>query len=124
MPVGVSGPGAMATRTDRQPMRDVTGLPYGEGQALREQQGGAPMAATPSVPMPTATALSAPTERTGQPVTAGAALGPGPGVEALQNTAVGMPSGGAISQALARVAAVDNSGVFAQLLQAAQQKGL
>lgn len=117
----VSGPGALSQRSD-QPIRPVTGLPYGDGQALTQQQAAAPMAATP--PTPPAVPIHAPTERPNEPVTAGAALGAGPGLEALNPAAVGMPAGGAVSQALARVAASDSSGVFAQLLTIAQSKGL
>lgn len=121
MTMPVSGPGALSQRTD-QPIRQVTGLPYGQAGALVAQQQGAPMSATPAPP--SVTPLHAPTQRPGQPVTAGAAAGAGPGPEALTPSAVGMPAGGAISQALARVAASDNSGLFAQLLSVAQSKGL
>lgn len=122
-PVGVSGPGPMSQRVDKQPMRAPTGMPYGEAGALMQSQRDAPLPeSNPAAPPPVE--LGAPTERPGQPVTAGAALGPGPGPEALQARGQGMPPGGAISQALARAAAVDNSGVFAQLLTIAQQKGL
>jgi hypothetical protein len=120
----VSGPGALSRRSD-QPIRQVTGLPYGDAGALAAQQAAAPMAATPATPTVPVTPLHAPTERPGQPVTAGAAAGAGPGPEVLTPTAVGMPAaGGAISQALARVAASDNSGLFAQLYSVAQSKGL
>jgi len=116
----VSGPGALSQRTDKQPMRAVTGLPYGDGQALLQQQAAAPMAATPSVsPVP----FNLPSQRPGEPVTHGADAGPGADSSILTRP-VGQPSGGAISQAIARAAAVDTSGTLQQLLIAAQQRGL
>jgi hypothetical protein len=122
-PVGVSGPGALSQRTDIQPLRSPTGLPYGESGALTDLQRQAPLPeSNPASPPPPR--LSDPTTNPSQPVTAGAARGPGPGLEALAPTGVGQPPGGAVSQALARVAATDNSGTFARLLSIAQQKGL
>jgi hypothetical protein len=120
-PVGVSGPGAMSQRVDKQPMRDVTGLPYGEAGALREAQQQAPLPESAAMPPPAL--LSEPSERPGEPVTSGAALGPGRGLEAL-TAAPGQPAGGPITQALARAAASDSSGLLAQLRMIAEQKGL
>lgn len=122
-PIGASGPGPMSQRIDKQPMRAPTGLPYGEAGKLMDAQRGAPMAATPAPPSIPITGLHEPSANPDQPVTAGAPLGAGPGPEALSTTA-GAPAGGAVSQALARVAATDNSGIFAQLLAVAQSKGL
>lgn len=49
----VSGIGAMSQRTDlnvsQQPIRYISGLPQGQGQATYEQQAAAPMAATPQI---------------------------------------------------------------------------
>lgn len=124
-PIGVSGPGAMSQRVDKQPMRAPTGLPYGEAGALMDAQRQAPMSATPQAPSIPVTGLDAPTAQPNQPITAGAPVGAGPGPEALSTAFAGPPAtGGAVSQALARVAASDNSGVFARLLAVAQQKGL
>lgn len=89
-PAPASGPGKMSRRTDGGPRQmDITGEPYGQNN-FREIQSGAPMgtppapagmsgggAAQPLVP------LDAPTQRPDEPVTAGAALGPGVGPEAL-----------------------------------------
>lgn len=48
-PAAVSGPGRYSRRTDgRQPVRDVTGGSYGDGQELRDLQGAAPMAEAPT----------------------------------------------------------------------------
>ena len=102
-PAVQSGPGALSQRTDggpasKQAMRYVSGMPnYGDGTDMMQIQSGAPMAATPS-PQPTSpaqmaqaaqqqsqpvTPLTAPTQRPNEPVTAGAASGPGVGPEAL-----------------------------------------
>lgn len=99
-PAPVSGPGAMSQRTDGgpgQPVRPVTGLPYGQAQQLQSIQQAAPMSASPggTQAQPAlagnaalggqlpATPFGAPTQQPQTPVTAGAALGPGAGVEAL-----------------------------------------
>lgn len=122
----VSGPAQYSERTDdKQPIRMPTGLPYGESGALGQAQRDAPLPESGPQVSPPPAKLSEPSANPGQPVTAGAAAGPGPGLEALMPQAQGMPAGGgAVSQALSRVAAVDNSGVFARLLTIAQTKGL
>lgn len=89
----------MSQRTDggppTQPIRVPTGGTYGQAQALQAVEAAAPMAASPgpaAAPKPRAagrgpasapTAFGAPTQRPHEPVTTGAALGPGPGPEAL-----------------------------------------
>lgn len=85
-PVGL--PGALSRRTDggpadRQPVRSVSGLPYGEGQQFEQIQAGAPMERDPS-PKPQAVGLFAPTQRPGEPVTSGIDSGPGVGSAAVQ----------------------------------------
>lgn len=86
-PAPVSGPGAMSARTDggpadAQPMRAIPDAAYGEQADFMGIQAGAPMAADPQM-MPQIPGIDAPTNRPGEPVTAGAALGPGPGPEVL-----------------------------------------
>jgi hypothetical protein len=68
-----------------QPIRNVTGMPYGEAQAFVDQQQAAPLAQEMPMPEPRQmpTALSADTEFPDEPVTAGAGAGDGPGPEAL-----------------------------------------
>jgi hypothetical protein len=71
-----------------QPIRNVTGMPYGEAQAFVDQQQAAPLAQAQSPePLPEPrqmpTPLSAGTEFPDEPVTAGAGAGDGPGPEAL-----------------------------------------
>lgn len=86
-PAPVSGPGALSQRTDGGPAdtqaaRYVSGLPYGEGQAMMEMQQSAPMAASAPAPAPIVP-LNAPTQRPQEPVTAGANAGPGPDMSSL-----------------------------------------
>ena len=83
-------------------MRDLPDAQYGEAQTFRDLQQGAPLAQVPSAnvpaprpgqasgpatpsqnPLASIIPAGAPTMRPAEPVTAGAALGPGPGTEAL-----------------------------------------
>lgn len=95
-PAPVSGPGALSKRTDGgpgQPVRAPSGGAYGERQALEQMQQAAPLSASPGgdvgAPQPAEditaglVGLDAPTQEPDTPVTAGAALGDGPGLEAL-----------------------------------------
>lgn len=81
-PAPVSGPGKLSRRTDGGPPTQapayIEGLPYGEGQATMDLQREAPMAAAERPP-----GLLDPTQRPDEPVSAGAAWGPGPGPEVL-----------------------------------------
>lgn len=91
-PAAVSGPGAMSARTDggpAQPVPEYTGHKYGENQALNNQASAAPIAASPT---PAAQSTQGapvrpmqdpwrPTEHPNEPITAGARLGPGPGLD-------------------------------------------
>jgi hypothetical protein len=137
---GVSGPGALSQRTDRspaaQPQRVPSGMPYGDATAMHQAEQAAPMAQAASVPSvapsslsfapATATPpalLSDPTQRPGEPVTHGADAGPGADSSILA-AMPGQPAGGMVSQAISKAAASDTTGVLAQLLLAAQQKGL
>lgn len=101
-PAGASGPGPLSRRTDGGPAQALKDLPdahYGENSQFQQLQQGASLSASPSPqgqtqpfdvgslpPNPLAgqvTPLSAPTARPNEPVTAGAALGPGPDTSAL-----------------------------------------
>ncbi|MFC8490728.1 hypothetical protein ACFUJU_07960 [Streptomyces sp. NPDC057235] len=97
-PAPVSGPGALSKRTDGgpgQPVRAPSGGAYGERQALEQLQQAAPLASSPggeaAAPVGDVAAdlvgFGAPTQMPDEPVTAGAAMGAGPGLEAL-----GLPS--------------------------------
>jgi hypothetical protein len=87
-----------------QAAKYVPGLPYGEGQALMETQQASPLAAAPSIEqsgMPSGlasaaasqplTPLNAQSTRPDEPVTAGAPMGAGPGMEVL-----GLPNNAAL----------------------------
>jgi hypothetical protein len=91
-PAPVSLPGAASSRTDGGPSNPIlltTGLGYGEKQQLEKVAAAAPMAARSGpagaggpVAPPTGPPLPdmyGPTERPGEPITAGAAVGPGGG---------------------------------------------
>lgn len=120
-PAGVSGPGALSKRTDGGPaqaLRDLPDAKYGENSQFQALQQGASLSASPSPqgqaqpfdpnslpPNPAAaqvTPLSAPTARPDEPVTSGAALGPGAGPSALggQPAQVADQDMGKISQSL------------------------
>ena len=84
----VSGVGSMSERTDlnvsKQPARYISGMPYGEGQATYEQQTAAPMAVNPLAEVAfEVTPITAFTQRSQEPITAGVDIGAGPGSEAL-----------------------------------------
>lgn len=94
-PAPVSGPGALSKRTDGgpgQPVRTPSGGAYGERQELEQLQQAAPVSASPGgdvgAPQPAditegLVGFDAPTQEPDTPVTAGAAMGDGPGLEAL-----------------------------------------
>jgi hypothetical protein len=97
-PMNVNGRGGNG-QSGTQAARYVSGLPYGEGQALMATQEAAPLAAAPSIEqsgMPSGLAsaaasqpvigLNEPSARPNEPITSGAPLGPGPGMEALGPT--------------------------------------
>ena len=81
-PAPVSGPGALSQRTDGQPAMQLPDAAYGEQAEFQAIQGGAPMMRASGPPPP---GLLEPTRRPDEPVTSGAALGPGAGPEALQD---------------------------------------
>ena len=90
-PAPASGPGALSQRTDGMPSPEYSGLPYGENQAVNQQASAAPMAATAApggsaAPRPAggrpkfgAEGVFGPTDRPGEPMTAGIDWGPGAG---------------------------------------------
>lgn len=131
-PAPVSGPGAMSRRTDGQPARYASGMPYGDGQDFYDMQTAAPMAETDNVasgvrqarrsaPAPAPAAMVTPlysaTERPEEPVTSGAAFGPGPGPQM-------MTPGRRPSEVLQRLASRDTTGEFEALAIILSQRGL
>ena len=85
-PAPVSGPGALSQRTDggpaTQPQMVASGGAYGDRKEMLDIQSGAPMAGGGATPPPSAIPFDAPSMNPDEPVTAGAALGPGIGPEA------------------------------------------
>ena len=93
-PAPVSGPGSLSQRTDgAQPIRELPNADYGEGKTFREAQQNAPLAESSALSPsgavsggqggPQAVGFDAETMNPGEPVTAGANAGEGPGEEAL-----------------------------------------
>lgn len=72
--------------------------------------------------LPELTGFGAPSERPGEPITAGAPLGPGPNSMALGPNAP-MPVG-RLSQTLAESVAADSTGVIAELVEYFDRMGL
>lgn len=118
----VSGPGRYSQRSDQQPIRTPTGLPYGQAQALRQIEQAEPMQAT-STPTPQVVPMHAPSQLPGQPVTAGANAGPGPDASVLLQQRA-QPVGSPLVQALSNASAGDPSGSLALLLAEAMKRGL
>jgi hypothetical protein len=136
-PAPVSGPGRLSQRTDggpQQVLSDVSGLAYGENQAMESLQSAAPMSAAGQT-TPRATRrggsgraaqraagrsmvpLMSPTQRPDEPVTDGASVGPGRG------PATSRPVNPRLSSILQRVAANDSTGDTDALLALAQRLG-
>lgn len=130
------------TQPQAQPKRELPDAKYGENKAFEAAQdvarpadalalapapaptqfAGAPSQGGEASPLPELTGFSAPTERPGEPVTAGAPLGAGPNGMALGPQAP-MPVG-RLSQTLAESVAADNSGVIAELVEYFDRMGL
>lgn len=90
-PAPVSGPGKQSRRTDGQPGMELPNAGYGENKAFQEIQSGAKIptdvaagggSASGAAP-PSFVGMGAPSQEPGTPVTAGADMGAGPGLEAL-----------------------------------------
>ena len=126
---GPAGPGKFSTRTDKLELGSTA---YGEGVETQAIKSGAPLAKTGDVRPARAgdvrqaatqapvTELFAPTERPGEPITTGIAMGPGAGPEAL-----GMrPATEKLSDVLAKMIPYDETGEIAILYQRAASRGL
>ena len=84
----VSGVGSLSERTDlnvsQQPVRYISGLPYGEGQATYNQQTAAPMAENSLDNMEEKVVpITAFSNRASEPITTGVDIGAGAGSEIL-----------------------------------------
>jgi hypothetical protein len=131
-PAAVSGPGAASARTDGgQPMATMPDAQYGEEKTFHDQQAGAPLASAgpptgpggPAGPMPVG--LDQPSQYPDEPVTAGAASGPGPGPEALaRNFATPQATYGSLTELLQGLTASDVTGAMAALVTKSLELGL
>lgn len=85
----VSGTGSLSERTDlnvsQQPVRYISGLPYGQGQATYNQQTAAPMAENPlnNLAEEKVIPITAFSNRASEPITTGVDIGAGAGSEIL-----------------------------------------
>lgn len=84
----VSGIGAQSKRTDlnvsKQPLRYISGMPYGQGEATYNQQEQAPMAVNPLAEVRSdVTPITEFTKRPDEVLTHGMDFGPGAGSEIL-----------------------------------------
>jgi len=127
---GVSGPGKFSVRTDLPASQN-----YGDRKAMQEQIAGAPTARTADVrglptgqvqaaaqaaPQAPVTELFAPTQRPGEPVTSGVAVGPGPGPEVMGYAGQSEK----LSDILSQMLPYDTDGEIAILYQQAVSRGL
>lgn len=139
-PAPASGPGRLSRRTDGGPAQKImtpTGLPYGDAGASSATQHAAPLSQSPSVPTapvggdggqsqdgPQVVGFGEPTQMPGQPVTSGAALGAGPGPEALRGGMDAVSSYGPLADMLSQLSASDATGSLSALMMEAQRRGL
>lgn len=125
---GVSGPGKFSKRTDGISFQSTE---YGSGVENAAIKAGAPLAKTPNV-RPTSqsemgmapsqiTPLYAPSERPDEPITAGIAMGEGPGPEVLGMRPTPVEK---YSDTLAKLLPYDESGEIAILYQDFIARGL
>lgn len=125
-----------------QPADAPTGLPYGERQATIDSQRQLPMAAAPGLPtgggappqapqdpaqrlqmaveaarrMRPPAPLTGPSQRPGEPLTAGMATGPGPGPEVLR-------TGDRVARTLRLLAETTGEALFSELYEQALMRG-
>ena len=126
---GVSGPGKFSKRTDGLSFQSTE---YGSGVENAANKAGAPLATTPDV-RPTSrsemgmapsqiepvTPLYAPSSRPDEPITAGIAMGPGPGPEIMGAAQIRVKT----SDTLAKLLPFDDTGEIAILYQEALARG-
>jgi hypothetical protein len=125
---GPAGPGKFSTRTDNLQMGSTA---YGEGVETQAIKSGAPLSKTPDVRPARAgdvreaagqsplTELYAPSQRPGEPITAGIDMGAGPGANALMM----QKSIAKTSDTLAKMLPFDTDGSIAILYQQAVARG-
>ena len=127
---GPAGPGKFSTRTDKL---ELGSKAYGEGVETQAIQSGAPLAKTGDVRPARAgdvreaatqepvTELFAPSQRPDEPITAGIAMGAGPGPEALTFNPQMTEK---YSDTLAKLLPYDESGEIAILYQGMLARGM
>jgi hypothetical protein len=125
---GVSGPGKFSKRTDGLSFESTE---YGSGVENAAIKAGAPLAKTPDVRGATnteireavsqepVTPLFAPRQRPDEPITAGIAMGPGPGPEVMGARPIQIKT----SDTLAKLLPFDDTGEIAILYQEALARG-
>ena len=125
---GPAGPGKFSTRTDGLSFQSPE---YGAGVEQAAIKAGAPLAKTPDVRGATntevrqavaqepVTPLYAPSQRPSEPITAGIAMGPGPGPEVLGARPIQIKT----SDTLAKLLPFDDTGEIAILYQEALARG-
>lgn len=126
---GVSGPGKFSKRTDGLSFESTE---YGSGVENAANKAGAPLARTPDVrptsrsemgmapsQMEPVTPLYAPSQRPEEPITAGIAMGPGPGPEIMGAAPIRIKT----SDTLAKLLPFDDTGEIAILYQEALARG-
>jgi hypothetical protein len=126
---GVSGPGKFSKRTDGLSFESTE---YGSGVENAANKAGAPLARTPDVrptsrsemgmapsQMEPVTPLYAPSQRPEEPITAGIAMGPGPGPEIMGAAPIRVKT----SDTLAKLLPFDDTGEIAILYQEALARG-
>ena len=127
---GPAGPGKFSTRTDKLEMGSTA---YGEGVETQAIKSGAPLAKTPDTRPARAgdvreaatqepvTELFAPSQRPGEPITAGIDTGEGPGSNALMMRSQMTEK---YSDTLAKMLPYDESGEIAILYQDMLARGM
>jgi hypothetical protein len=128
---GVSGPGKFSVREDLPPSENygdrkamqeiIAGAPTARAQDVRGLPSGEVRAAAMSAPQESVTPLFAPSQRPGEEITTGIAVGPGAGPEVL-----GMQSQFAqarLSDTLAKMIPFDTTGEIIILYQDALARG-
>jgi hypothetical protein len=124
---GASGPGKFSKRTDM----DLGSTAYGEGQETAMLNTAAPKSKTrgiadnvggrPTNPLTPVTPLFAPTQKPTEPITAGIAMGDGPGPEALMMQS--QFANRKLSDILADMIPYDTTGEIQYLYQNALSRG-
>ena len=143
-PAPVSGPGQLSQRTDggpQQVLSEVSGMAYGENQAMEAIQSAAPLAASGQATARatrrggagrstaaaarggmSATPLFSPTQRPDEPVTAGAPFGPGAGP--MPTTMYQQPQTPRLSDTLRKIESASGDPTISRITEILARRGL